>query len=130
MLILGWVTPAVEQYIVVNSADKLEDAGEQNVTMDLEDTGTDMLVDNTMDGLEAPPELPSTGPVFTALPQVAETPAQAVYQPAVTPYSQPRSVFPGQLVQLSSANVDAFLSTSPAQAVTSRQTSACQTGCD
>ena len=61
--------------------------------------GNDLLADNTMDGLDAPPELPLTaaegGPAPAALPQVAETPRQAVTQPAVTPYSQPRSVFPG-----------------------------------
>ena len=69
--------------------------------MDLADSGSgnDMLADNTMDGLDAPPELPltaaETGPAPAALPQVAETPRQAVTQPAVTPYSQPHSVFPG-----------------------------------
>lgn len=65
--------------------------------MDLEESGddNDLLADNTMDGLEAPPELPAgAGP--TALPQVADTPQQAIAPPAVTPYSQPRSVFPGE----------------------------------
>ncbi|DBA97231.1 TPA: hypothetical protein ACH3X1_014979 [Trebouxia sp. C0004] len=72
-------------------------AGDQSVTMDLEDSGdgNDLLADNTMDDLDCPPELPQTGPAPAALPQVAETPRQAVIQPAVTPYSQPHSVFPG-----------------------------------
>ncbi len=72
-------------------------AGDHSVTMDLEDSGDgdDLLADNTMDGLDCPPELPQTGPSPAALPQVAETPRQAVIQPAVTPYSQPHSVFPG-----------------------------------
>lgn len=72
-------------------------AGDHSVTMDLEDSGdgNDLLADNTMDGLDCPPELPQTGQAPAALPQVAETPRQAVIQPAVTPYSQPRSVFPG-----------------------------------
>lgn len=70
--------------------------------MDLQDSGDgdDLLADNTMDGLEAPPELPG-GAVPTALPQVAETPQQAIPPPAVTPYSQPHSVFPGVPVVLS-----------------------------
>ncbi len=73
------------------------------MSMELEESGdgTDMLADNTMDGLEAPPELPLTAAQTeaapSALPQVAETPRQAVTQPAVTPYSQPHSVFPGEV---------------------------------
>ena len=70
--------------------------------MELEESGDGsdmMLADNTMDGLQAPPELPftmtGTGAAPNALPQVAETPQQAVTQAAVTPYSQPHSVFPG-----------------------------------
>ncbi len=72
-------------------------AGDHNVTVDLEDSGdgNDLLADNTMSGLDCPPELPQTGPAPAALPQVAETPRQAVIQPAATPYSQPHSVFPG-----------------------------------
>lgn len=69
--------------------------------MDLEESGddNDLLADNTMDGLEAPPELPAgAGPA--ALPQVAATPQQAIAPPAVTPYSQPRSVFPGECGQV------------------------------
>lgn len=71
--------------------------------MDLEESGDgdDLLADNTMDGLDAPPELPA-GAVPTALPQVAETPQQAI-PPALTPYSQPRSVFPGEPVCWSQA---------------------------
>lgn len=71
--------------------------------MDLEESGDgdDLLADNTMDGLEAPPELPA-GAVPTAPPQLAETPQQAI-PPALTPYSQPRSVFPGEPVGLSHA---------------------------
>ena len=74
-------------------------AGDQSVTMDLEESGDgdDLLADNTMDGLEAPPELPA-GAVPAALPQVAETPQQTIAAPALTPYSQPRSVFPGEHV--------------------------------
>lgn len=79
--------------------------GDQSMTMDLEESGDadDLLADNTMDGLEAPPELP-VGAVPDALPQVADTP-QAMAPPAVTPYSQPRSVFPGESVARSSARV-------------------------
>ena len=69
--------------------------------MDLEESGdgNDLLADNTMDGLEAPPELPAgAGAVPAALPQVADTPQQAIAPPAITPYSQPHSVFPGECV--------------------------------
>ncbi|DBB09035.1 TPA: hypothetical protein ACH3X3_007660 [Trebouxia sp. C0006] len=82
---------------VGNASRRAIAAGDQSMTMDLEDSGdgNDLLADNTMDGLDCPPELPQTGPAPAALPQVAETPRQAVIQPAVTPYSQPHSVFPG-----------------------------------
>lgn len=65
--------------------------------MELEESGdgNDLLADNTMDGLEAPPELPAET-VPAALPQVANTPQQLIALPAVTPYSQPHSVFPGE----------------------------------
>ena len=65
--------------------------------MELEESGdgNDLLADNTMDGLEAPPELPAET-VPAALPQVANTPQQLIAPPAVTPYSQPHSVFPGE----------------------------------
>lgn len=65
--------------------------------MDLEESsdGNDLLADNTLDGLDAPPELPQgPGAVPSALPPVIGTPLHTV--PAVTPYSQPRSVFPGE----------------------------------
>ena len=68
------------------------------MTVDLEESsaGDDLLADNTMDGLDAPPELPQGQEAAPgALPQVAQTPQHNMPQPAVMPYSQPRSVFPG-----------------------------------
>ena len=67
------------------------------VELDESGDGDDLLADNTMDGLEAPPELPA-GSLPAALPQVAATPQQTIAPPAVTSYSQPRSVFPGECV--------------------------------
>ena len=84
---------------------KLHVTGDASMTMELEDsTGdADILADNTMEGLEAPPELP----LETALAQatapaaaVAATPQQPVTMPAVTPCSQPHSVFPGEALLL------------------------------
>ena len=70
--------------------------------MELEDsTGSGaMLADNTMEGLEAPPELPlePAGLQRTAL-AVAATPQQPVAFSVAAPYSQPHSVFPGTYVE-------------------------------
>ena len=73
------------------------------MTMDLEDSTSSgaMLADNTMEGLEAPPELPlePAGLQGTAL-AVAATPQQPVAFSAAAPYSQPHSVFPGTVSSL------------------------------
>ena len=68
--------------------------------MELEDSadGSDMLADNTMEGLDAPPELPlEPAGLQEAAPQgpVAATPQQPVAAAAAAPYSQPHSVFQG-----------------------------------
>ena len=83
----------------------LHTAGDASVTMDLEDStcDADILADNTMEGLEDPPELPLEAALaHAAAPAaaIAATPQQPIAMPAVAPYSQPRSVFPGGLLLL------------------------------
>ena len=69
----------------------------QTATLGLDDSneGLDLLADNTMEGLEAPPELPQGPEGPSAAPGV--TPHQPTAAPiAAVLYSQPRSVFPGR----------------------------------
>lgn len=59
----------------------------------------DLLADNTMEGLEAPPELPGGPSNAGGQPQVAATPQLPVQPSTATLYSQPRSVFPGKFAR-------------------------------
>lgn len=58
----------------------------------------DLLADNTMEGLEAPPELPEDPPNAEDQAPVAATPQLPVQPSTAMLYSQPRSVFPGMLL--------------------------------
>ena len=72
----------------------------QTATLALDDSneGMDLLADNTMDGLDAPPELP--GEAGGGKPQPAASTPQLPMQPSTAMlYSQPRSVFPGMQIR-------------------------------
>lgn len=70
----------------------------QTATLGLDDSkeGLDLLSDNTMDGLDVPPELPGEAALDAPLPPEAATPQLAMQPSAAMLYSQPRSVFPGE----------------------------------
>ena len=70
----------------------------QTATLGLDDSkeGVDLLSDNTMDGLDVPPELPGEASLDPPQPPDAATPQLAMQPSAAMLYSQPRSVFPGE----------------------------------